>query len=69
MSQEFLKYKTQATSINLQGYAEKEWQRVLDWYMAEGRQLFIDAFAKETGIRLNKTPSPDDLVAAALPKS
>lgn len=69
MSQEFLEYKTQATAVSLQGDPEIEWQRMLDWYKGEGRQSFLDAFAKETGIRLNKPPSPDDLVAAAVPKS
>jgi hypothetical protein len=69
MSQEFLKYKAQATSLKLQGDPEIEWQRIFDWYNAEGRQLFIDAFAKETGIRLTNTPGQDDLVAAAIPKS
>ena len=64
MSQEFLKYKAQATSLKLQGDPEIEWQRIFDWYNAEGRQLFIDAFAKETGIRLTNTPGQDDLVAA-----
>jgi hypothetical protein len=42
--------------MKIQGNDEAEWQRLFDWYNSDGRQLFKDAFAKEIGIRLNKTP-------------
>src|SRR5688572_13426261 len=73
MSQEFETYKKVVTSFAWQtGNSENskaEWQRMHSWYTEGGRQNFIDAFYKETGLRLHAKIKNDALVEAALPKS
>ncbi|MDA1101677.1 MAG: hypothetical protein O2967_22175 [Proteobacteria bacterium] len=70
MSKEFENYKSAATGFSGQNSdVQLEWQRLFDWYASDGRQLFVDAFAKETGLRLGTPQAPDDLVGAAIPKT
>jgi hypothetical protein len=70
MSEGFAKYKKAVIGFCRQiNDAQAEWQRIYDWYGKEGRELFRAAFSKETGIRVGTKPKPDDLVAAALPKT
>lgn len=70
MSKEFENYKSAATGFSGQNSdVQREWQRLFDWYASDGRELFIDAFAKETGLRLGTPKKPDDLVGAAIPKT
>jgi hypothetical protein len=70
MSQEFENYKTAAMKLVLQPpNAPDAWQSVYDWYCGAGRQQFMDAFTKETGITFGRQRTPDDLVAMAIPKS
>jgi len=70
VSQEFSSYKKAVIGFCRPKFdAEAEWQRVYDWYENQGRELFRTAFSKETAIRFGSKPNPDDLVAAALPKS
>jgi hypothetical protein len=70
MSKEFEQYKTAATKlVHRQASASAAWQSVYDWYRGDGRQQFMDAFTKETGIPFGRQRTPDDLVAMAIPKS
>jgi hypothetical protein len=70
MSKEFENYRALAT-----GFCRPAddplaaWQQVYDWYRGAGRQQFLDAFTKETGIKINGSSAPDDSVAAAIPRS
>ena len=70
MSKEFEQYKLAATKlVHQQASATAAWQSVYDWYRGSGRQQFMDAFTKETGITFGRQRTPDDLVAMAIPKS
>ena len=70
MSNEFERYKALATShCRPSDDLLTAWQQLYDWYHDTGRQQFVDAFAKETGIRVNGSSAPDESVAAAIPKS
>ena len=70
MSKEYKQYEAAVHSFTLsKEEPQSNWARLCDWYKAGGRQEFIEAFAKEAGITITNGFSPDDLVAAALPKS
>lgn len=70
MSKQFENYKTVATGFcRPADNPLTTWQQLHDWYKCEGRRQFMDAFAKETAIRISGITSPDDLIAAAIPKS
>jgi hypothetical protein len=68
LSKEFDTYKTHA--IRKRGAtATAEWQHIFDWYTSTGRNEFIEAFRKETGLRIGGIAGQDAVVAAAIPKS
>ena len=70
MSKEYEQYYASAHSFALSNdEPQSKWARFHDWYKGGGRQEFIDAFTKETGITITNGFSPDDLIAAAIPKS
>lgn len=70
MSKEFEDYKAQATShCRSSNDPLMAWQQLYDWYHNFGRQQFLDAFAKETSIKVNSSLPSDEAVSAAIPKS
>jgi hypothetical protein len=70
LSKEFAEYRAKATGFSAQLVDPQGiWQQMFDWYKGGGRELFIEAFSKETGLRVDSKPKLDDIVAAAVPKS
>lgn len=63
-------YRAQATAFGrVRNNEAEEWRRIWDWYKGGGRDLFIDAFTGETGIKLNVKTDKGARLGAALPKS
>jgi transcriptional regulator with XRE-family HTH domain len=66
----FRLYKAQATAFGrVRNNEGEEWCRIWDWYKGGGRDLFIEAFTGETGIKLNVKTDGGARLGAALPKS
>ena len=65
----FQRYKAQATKFRPVRQKEDDaWRRVRDWYLGGGRDLFIEAFTAEVGVKLNVKTDAGARLNAALPK-
>ena len=71
MTREFEAYKCAVRNFWTHPAASEtsNWQAFYDWYNTGGRQLFLDSFSKETGLRTHLSTDQNALVSAALFKS
>jgi hypothetical protein len=66
----FANYKNEAISFRMSGGSDgAAWRELNDWYVSKGKDLFIEAFNKETAMRLPAGANSDNQIGAALPRS
>jgi hypothetical protein len=66
----FANYKNEAMGFRMaDGSDGAAWRELNDWYVSKGKALFIEAFNKETSMRLPAGANLDNQIGAALPRS